>query len=144
MKAYLLASSMSGLVIVAGESVLNGIVLSEEWLKVFTQLGLPEPPLIITIAAVLKLFILGYVVIWLYQIFKYKYSSGLRASLYAGWTVSFLVWCWCLLGLWFSGYVNTAIVMVTLPWGFVELGMAGTIGAMVYEYFTIRTDARRS
>lgn len=133
MKPFLLSGSLAGLVIVIGEALLNGVFLKSNWDLVNSQLGLVAPSSWVVSLAMTKLFILGFVLVWLYEIFSHKYGAGIKAAMYVGLTIGLLIWGWVLMGMWLAGYVDNTIAVATFFWGLVELPLATIVGAKAYS-----------
>lgn len=128
-KNFLVAGSIAGVVIVVGEALLNGWVLLEDWTETIARLALPEPTLVLVLAGFVKLFVLGYVVVWLYDVFAMRHGEGLAAALRSGAVVAGLVWVWVMLGMLMSGYVTWKIAWITMVWGVVEIPAAAILAA---------------
>lgn len=133
MKKFILAGSIIGIVIVIGEGILNGVLLKEQWASMSSSLGIDEPSNMILSLAMFKLFILGFVSIWLYEIFTHKFGPGIKASSYVGLFIAFLIWGWALAGLFMAGYINLSIALPTFIWGFIEIPIAVILGVTIYE-----------
>jgi hypothetical protein len=134
MKGILKAGSVTGLVIIIGEGMLNGMLLKTEWALVNEQLNLSEPSDLILGLVMLKLFILGYVVVWLYDAISYKYGQGLKTALFAGAVIGLTIWGWVLAGMWMAGYVNNTIAVITFFWGMIELPLAAAVGYKLFSH----------
>lgn len=132
---YIVSSCLSGMIIVLGESILNGIILVDEWYFMNEKLGLDEPAAYTLILAVLKLFLLGFIVMYLYELFAQRYGYSIRSGIYAGLFIGILIWAWALSGLLIAGYINLKIAIYTLPWGMVELASSGALGAWCSNKF---------
>ncbi len=128
MKGILKAGSLSGLVIVIGEGVLNGALLSSQWSQVNSALGLATPSNVVMGLAMVKLFILGFFIIWLYDALSHKYGHGVKTALLAGLVTGGIIWGWALFGLWLAGYINNTIALYTFFWGMIELPLASLAG----------------
>lgn len=129
----LAAATTVGSLIVAGEALLNGALLADEWVRANAALGLTRPSLSISILALLKLFILGFFVVWLYLAIRPKFGPGPRTAAIAGAYVAVLIWIWVLLGLFMAGYVTVTIAWVTALWGLVEVPLASVLGIAILE-----------
>jgi hypothetical protein len=128
---FLYAGALAGLVIVGGEALLNGWILLEAWSQSLTRLELPEPSPVLVLAGFAKLFLLGFVVVWLYDAFAVRHGEGIGAALRSAAVVAGLVWVWVMLGLLMAGYVSWKIAWVTMLWGIVELPLAAMLAARV-------------
>lgn len=126
---FLVSGAIAGAVIVAGELVLNGWLLLPEWTRSLESLNLSAPQPSLILAGFLKLFLLGYVLVWLYDVFAQKHGDGTRAVLLSGGLIAGLIWVWVMLGMLIAGYVTWTIAWVTMLWGIVELPLAVALAA---------------
>jgi hypothetical protein len=133
LRSFVLAGAVAGSLIVVGEGILNGVILSSEWQAVNSRLNLPEPSGLVVGLALAKLFVLGFVIAWLYRLLSTRFGSGLRAGASAGLAIGLLIWGWVLAGLWLAGYINTTIAAYTFPWGMVETVVAGMAASRVHD-----------
>lgn len=122
----------AGLVIIAGEAVLNLVVLADEWVDLFLHLTLPQPTPLIAAQGVLKLLLVGIFSVWLAVTFRFAFPAPNRASIASGLCIWFLVWAWVQWGMLLAGFVTTPIAVATVVWGFVELPLAAWAGTWVY------------
>lgn len=122
---------MAGLIIVAGEAVLNLIVLADEWASLFSRFALPQPSPLVAAQGLLKLLLLGVFSVWLAVSLKPAFPGPGRAGVVSGLCVWFLVWAWVQWGMWLAGYVTTYVAVITVAWGFIELPLAAWAGARV-------------
>lgn len=126
---FVLAGSIAGVVIVVGEALLNGWILIDDWNETIASLALSEPSLVLVLAGFAKLFVLGYVVVWLYDVFATRHGEGLAAAIRSGAVVAGLVWIWVMLGMLMAGYVTWKIAWITMVWGVVEIPAAAMLAA---------------
>ncbi|OAH98968.1 hypothetical protein A1353_21580 [Methylomonas methanica] len=133
---------VAGLLIVAGEAVLNLLLLADEWAKLFSQLALPQPTVAIAAQGVLKLILLGFFSVWLAITFKPAHVSPRHAGIVTGLIVWFLVWAWVQWGMLLAGYVSPTIAVTTVVWGFIELPLAVWAGVSLYHLTWRPTGAR--
>lgn len=101
----------------------------EEWTETIARLGLSEPSLVLVLAGFVKLFVLGYVVVWLYDVFALRHGEGLAAAIRSAAVVAGLVWVWAMLGMLMARYVTWKIAWVTMAWGIVEIPVAAILAA---------------
>lgn len=130
---------VAGLIIVAGEAVLNLALLAPDWAELFARFGLPEPTAAVAAQGLLKLLLLGVFSVWLAATFRRAFGSADRAAIAAGLVVWFLVWAWVQWGMLLAGYVTATIAVATVAWGLVQLPLAVWIGMRVQA----RLEARR-
>ena len=138
MKHWLLPGAVTGLIIVGGEALLNGVFLQQHWQLMTVKLSLPPPSDAIVGLAMAKLFVLGFVLIWLYELCSHKFGFGFKSAVTSGLIISLLIWGWALLGLLMGGYISKHIAIVTFLWGQVELPLAAVIGSKLYHHLQPR------
>ena len=131
LKSIIVSGSAAGLLLVIGEGILNAILLKQEWFEMNQQLSLSEPSQTIVALVLVKLFVLGFILMWLYEVMSHKYGRSNKAAIITGIFVGILIWGWVLAGLLMAGYVNNAIAIPTFIWGMVELPLVSLIGSKV-------------
>lgn len=129
----ILAGSLAGLVIVVGETLLNAWLLAAQWELANDALGLQAPTPLVAAAALGKLFLLGFVLVWLYQVFRESYGRGLGTGALVGLFVALLLWVWTMSGLLMAGHVNGTIAVTTMFWGLIELPLAAVLAVLFLE-----------
>jgi len=122
---------VAGLIIVAGEAVLNLVVLADEWANLFSRFSLPQPTRLVSAQGLLKLLLLGIFSVWLAATLKSAFPNPSHASVVSGLCVWFLVWAWVQWGMLLAGYVTTYVAVSTVAWGFIELPLAAWAGTRV-------------
>jgi len=128
----LVGGVVAGLIIIAGEAVLNLVVLTDEWANLLLRFALPQPTPLVAAQGVLKLLLLGIFSVWLAGTFRLAFPESNRASIVSGICVWFLVWAWVQWGMLLAGFVTAPIAVATVAWGFVELPLAAWAGTRVY------------
>jgi hypothetical protein len=124
----------AGLVVVAGEALLNLLVLASEWKAQATRLSLPAPTPFAAVQAVLKLLLLGAITMGLGKLLLPAVKHPALADLSAGLLVWLLVWAWVQWGMLIAGYVTPRIATTTVAWGLVELPLAALCGGLVLRW----------
>lgn len=122
---------VAGLIIVAGEAVLNLVVLADEWAHLFSRFSLPQPTSLVAAQGLLKLLLLGIFSVWLAATLKSAFPNPSHAGVVAGLCVWFLVWAWVQWGMLLAGYVTTYVAVSTVAWGLIELPLAAWAGTRV-------------
>lgn len=130
--SLLVGGVVAGLIIIAGEAVLNLVILADEWADLFLRFALPQPSAFIAAQGGLKLLLLGVFSVWLAAVFKLAFPCSFRAGVMSGLCVWFLVWAWVQWGMLLAGYVTPSIAATTIAWGFVELPLAAWAGTWVH------------
>jgi hypothetical protein len=128
----ILGGLVAGLVINIGESVLNGVLLSNQMKTFMTQHNFAEPKNFIALAVILT-FILGIVIVLGYASIRPRFGPGINTAIIAG------LFAW--FGIYFySGIINGVFLgiplntmMMVLVWGLVEFCLGAIAGAWVYK-----------
>ena len=138
---WFISGSLIGMIIVVGESVLNGVILAE-------QLQASSPSLMselrnqaaLAIFFVVKLYLYGFIIIWFYQSICPKYGVGLKSSLIAGVFFAFLIWVWVMLSMYATGFATWEVTRTTMIWGMIEVPVATVVGTTVLDRMNRRSD----
>lgn len=128
----LVGGIVAGLMIVAGEAVLNLGVLADEWAELFARFALQQPTPFVAAQGVFKLMLIGMFSVWLAVRLTPAFASPNRAGIASGLCVWFLVWAWVQWGMLLAGFVTVPIAVATVAWGLVELPVAAWAGTRVY------------
>lgn len=126
----------AGVIIIAGEAVLNWVLLADEWAELFLRFSLPQPTPLVAGQGVLKLLLVGLFSVWLAAAFKHAFPYPNRAGIVSGLCVWFLVWAWVQWGMLLAGFVTAPIAIATVAWGLVELPVAAWAGTRVHWRLT--------
>lgn len=122
---------VAGLLILAGEAVLNLAILANDWTGQFARFALPDPTIRAAAQGVLKLLLLGIVSVWLAGAIKPTFPRPGHAGVVSGLCLWLLVWAWVQWGLFLAGYVTARIAVLTVLWGLWEVPLAVWIGTAV-------------
>lgn len=133
MKSIFISGAVAGLLLVIGEGLLNAVLLKQEWHQMNQQLGLGEPSHTIVTLVLIKLFVLGFVIMWLYDVISHKFGRTYKSALITGTFMGLLIWGWALAGLFMAGYVNNTIASITFIWGMVELPIITVVASKVFN-----------
>jgi hypothetical protein len=133
MSRVLIGGLLAGLIMNIGESILNGMVLAEEWVSAMAALN--RPPIAgATIAwFVIFVFGLGFMLVWVYAAIRPRMGPGIRTAVCAAAVV------WGLSNLFPNlftivvGLFPTGMIVLTMVWGLVETIIAGVAGAWLYK-----------
>ena len=132
-RRLVLCGLLSGLILNAGETYLNGPMLADRWSETMQALNLePVGPIAVLYFFVMN-FLLGIGLIWIYLIYSVKYGRGYRSVLYAAVTVWFLVWVWTYMANWVLKMYSASIVIPSIIWGFFEVSLAAIAGSFIYD-----------
>lgn len=129
----------AGLIIIAGEAVLNLLILAEDWANLFARFSLPQPTPLVAAQGLLKLLLLGIFSVWLAAKLRAAFPKPGIAGVVSGLCVWFLVWAWVQWGMLLAGFVTAPIAAVTVAWGLVELPLATAAGTWVHSWVDSRS-----
>jgi hypothetical protein len=123
----------AGLIIVAGEYILNGIILGAEFSAQRERFGLGAPTAgQLAVGAVITV-VYGIVLIWIYAAIRPRFGPGPGTAVIAGltfWSIAYLLF---LASLWANGLVTVRFAAVSITWGLFEAPVAGLAGAWLYR-----------
>jgi hypothetical protein len=129
----LLGGLVAGLVIVVGEYILNGIILSGEFTSQRERCGLGDPTAgELTVGAIITV-LYGVILIWIYAAIRPRFGPGPRTALIAAatfWAIAYLLF---LTSLWANSVVSMKFAVVSILWGVLEAPIAALIGSRVYR-----------
>ena len=142
MMKWFISGSFIGIVIVVGESFLNGVILADQ-LQASSLSATSEPKnqAALAIFFLLKLYFYGFIIIWFYQSICPKYGEGLKSSLVAGVFFAFLIWVWVMSSMYAAGYVTWEVTLTTMIWGMIEVPLATLAGSTLLDRMNHRRDA---
>jgi len=129
----LLGGSVAGLIICAGESVLNGIILAPRIEADMKRMQLTLPGYGIAALAIVLTFIFGILAILIYAMMRARLGPGLKTALLTALILWFCVYA-------YSGTINMllinvppTLILMILGWGIVEYVLGIVIGAALYQ-----------
>ncbi len=131
-----LGGIVAGLVINLSETLLNAVVVKDDWAEAMRALGKDPAAAMAGNAMVIWIlwgFLAGIGLVWLYAAIRPRYGGGPKTGAIAG-----------VLGWFFAGFLmNLAmmniglfpqkLIMIGLVWGLVEFILAAVAGAWVYK-----------
>jgi hypothetical protein len=130
----LLGGLLAGVIINVLESLLNGLVLREDWVAALTALGKSQPTGVGPAALLIIWgFLVGVMAIWLYAAIRPRFGPGLKTALYAGlatWVLAYL--SGALAGAPLRLFPSSLMAIATAA-GMVEAVAATVAGAWVYR-----------
>jgi hypothetical protein len=129
----ILGGLLAGVVINAGESVLNLFVVAGPMEEVLKARNLPPIAGSSIATWVILAFLLGIVTIWLYAAIRPRFGAGPGAAVMAGLAVFFLAYVYTTVGMTGMGFFPANVMFITLGWGLVEILVASVAGAWVYR-----------
>jgi hypothetical protein len=124
---------LAGLIMNIGEFILNGVFLAKDIEEANRKLNLPAPGGAFIAKAVVLVFTLGIVAVFVYAAIRPRFGAGPKTGVLAG----LVVW---LLSFVYPSILNTAagiiplnLMLIGLAWGLVEVTLATTLGAWLYR-----------
>jgi hypothetical protein len=129
----LLGGLLAGLIISAGEYVLNEIALGEQMVALMGNLGLSAPGGQQIAAFVIMTFILGIVLVWVYAAIRPRFGAGVKTAVIAAVVGWLLGSCLPTAGFTIMGVLPTDLAAIGCLWGLVEYVIAVVAGAWVYQ-----------
>ena len=133
MSRVLLGGLVAGLIIDVFEGVLNGVILAKDWET--AMLAMNKQP--VTTNAIIAFniwgIVLGIAAVWTYAAIRPRFGPGPKTGVIAG----ALVWVLCYflgsVGLIVMGLFPANLMMIGLAVGAVEIVLATTVGARLYQ-----------
>jgi hypothetical protein len=130
----ILGGLLSGVIIVVGELLLNGVILAGEWEVFRQQLGLSPTVTTSQIAwGVVITLLYGIVLIWIYAAIRPRFGAGPKTAVIAGlvlWILAYVLFTASLLA---GGMISTQLTVTTIAWGVFEAPIAAVAGAYLYH-----------
>ena len=128
-----LGGLLAGLVINAGEFVLNDVVLADEMHTTLARLGLAEPGGAAIFSFVVLGFTLGLMTVWLYAAIRPRYGAGPKTSVTAGVVAWYLACVYPTMFMVVLGMLSRSAALTVLVWELVEVPLAAAAGAWLYQ-----------
>ena len=128
-----LGGLVAGLVINAGEFILNEPLLGDHWALHMQSLGLEAPSGGAIGVFVAEGFVLGIVAVWLYAAIRPRFGVGIMTALIAGLAVWFLAIFYQLAALTASNVIPWELATFVVFWDLVEIPLATVAGAWLYQ-----------
>jgi hypothetical protein len=129
----LLGGLVAGVVINIGEFLLNGVLLADYYVRVTSQLGVPQMSNATIGIYVLLAFVIGLVGVWLYAAARPRLGPGVGTALKIAAAVWFFAYVMQIAGYWGLGIMGNNMALGVIAWGFVEIVLGITAGAWVYR-----------
>ena len=128
-----LGGLLAGVVINAGEYVLNEIVLGEQLAAAMAGLNLPAIGTEQIMKFVAITFVLGIVLVWIYAAIRPRFGAGVKTAIIAG-VVTWLVGsCLPTTSMVIMGVLPAHLAALGCLWGLVEITIASIAGAWLYK-----------
>ena len=129
----LLGGLVAGVILNAGEWVLNGIVLHKEMGDFFKRCGFPQPGNKFLAIAVAITFVLGIVIVLGYAAIRPRFGPGPKTAIIAGLFAWFGVVVYQNVIAGGLGMVPINVVALVIGWEIVEYLLAALVGAALYK-----------
>lgn len=129
----LLGGLLAGLVLNIGESILNGIILAEQWSALFAEFGIGEFSSGQLAACVILTFLFGIALIWIYATIRPRFGPGPKTAVIAGLTLWATAWLLMSAMLFTVGMFSMELAIITIIWGLFEVPIAAIAGAWLYR-----------
>ena len=129
-RRVLMAGGAAGLILILGETVLNGLVLGPDWGEIFFELGITGFSLAASTAFFVATFLLGILFAFLYSnLTRGRVRRFLAAALFLWFTVFLypLIWLGAL------GLFPTRVLVVSGIWGLGEALLVAIVVAWICE-----------
>jgi hypothetical protein len=123
----------AGLVLNISETILNTVVLGADLASQLARMGLPPVGGSAIGVFIFLCFMLGIVTVWLYAAIRPRFGPGPKTASLAGATVFFFAYLYGAVGMLVMGFFSSRVLMISLPWGFVEIMLAANVGAYLYK-----------
>ena len=129
----ILGGLIAGLIINAGEFVLNAIVLAAQWTAVTESIHRPAVGPNQIILFNVTGFIVGIIAVWTYAAIRPRFGAGPRTAVYA----ALLTWATCYFVVntypTVLGIFPVSMLVILLAEGVVEITVATVVGAWFYR-----------
>ena len=124
---------LAGLVINAGEFVLNGVILAKDWEEAMKALN-KEPIAMQAIAIFLAVgFLTGIVAVWVYAAIRPRFGASAKTAVCAGLVVWTLGSLFVSIGQAPLGLFPRRLLVIGVVWSLVETILATVAGASLYK-----------
>ncbi len=129
----ILGGLMAGLVINAGELILNFWLLAERMQLAYRELGLPPTGGGTVPVFVILGFGLGLLIVWLYASVRPRFGPGPKTAVLTGFFVWLFAVLWPTLGSGLLGLFDADLLVFIAIWGMFEIVIAAVAGAWLYR-----------
>jgi hypothetical protein len=132
-KRVVMGGLVAGLIINAGEYLLNEVLFVNQMEELIRRLNTPRPGATFILTAILLTFVLGIVIVLIYAMIRPRFGAGPKTAIIA----SLVAWI-CIYV--YAGILNstlfgvpTNLVVMGIAWGAVEYSLGGLAGAWLYR-----------
>ncbi|HEX9659728.1 MAG TPA: hypothetical protein VGA18_05475 [Rhodothermales bacterium] len=124
---------LAGVILTIGESILNLVVVQDQWQMFMEQRNLPAESTGINIMWLLWNFVIGLALVLLYALVRPRCGPGAKTAAWTGVFVWFLVWFMCFGAIGLSFGMPSSLILTTLIWGLPEVVLAALAGGWAYK-----------
>lgn len=132
MGRVILGGLLAGLIVNAGEYILNEMILGEQWMAAMQALGRQPVGGQAVAAFVVMSFLLSILMVWLYAAIRPRMGPGPGTAICAGLTVWALAYLYGSVAFLVMGMFPANLLIWGAAWGLVELPLAAVAGAWLY------------
>lgn len=130
----ILGGLVAGLVMNAGEFLLNAVVLHSAMLEWAGRHNFPpDPGPMFLVVAIGLTFVMGIVTIWLYAMIRPRLGAGPKAAIIAGLVMWLGIYLYCGIIYGILLVQPTNLIVIAIVWGLVEYIVAAIAGAWLYK-----------
>lgn len=127
------AGSVAGLAVLAGEMVINGVLLRDEWREVAAVVPLEPASRGWILAAILLTWLLGFLLIWLQLAFLPLKGGPARAAAFSALVVWSLIFVYTSAWAAAFGFFPLRLLVIATIWGLGELVLASLLAGWIYR-----------
>ena len=128
-----LGGLVAGLIINAGEILLNTFILDNGWSDALKSLNRPPLSGIATGISIVLCFVLGILMTWVYAAIRPRLGAGPGTAICAGLIVWALAYAWSSVSGMAIGVFPSRLLLIGMTWGFFEVPIAAIAGAWFYR-----------
>lgn len=124
---------LAGVVIAIGETILNLVVVHDQWTMFMEQHSLPAESTGIDTMWFLWNFLAGLAIVLLYALMRPRCGAGPKTAAWAGLYVWFLMWFMSFGAVGLSFGMPSSLILTGVIWGLVEVILASLAGGWAYK-----------
>lgn len=129
-----LGGVVAGLIITVSEFLCYRVVMAERMQAAMERLGVSMAESTLNwVVWIIFSFVLGIAAVWLYAAIRPRYGPGVKTALCAGAAVWLFAYLLPTVGMLNMGLFPVGLMVAGLIWGLVEVEVATTVGAWLYQ-----------
>lgn len=129
----LIGGLVAGLILNAGEFVLNGQILARDMEEFFRRCGFTPPAGSAFAILILMTFLMGILILFVYASIRPRCGPGPKTAIYAGLIAWFCVYFYNNMVAFALGLIPSRLLIIVLGWGLAEYLIAAVAGAALYK-----------